>query len=148
MIEQLSLDIVIKPETTDVAIEEYRMSDRAWERCRWLEEILARLPLDFVFTEHCSVIEDEGVYTAWGCCPHEWQDFVWHGDDEWWIDDDCQWQQGGWELGDSDTGRMYRRVDKSEFEFILVELKRKKPMPINEFQGMRAWLEEKVSRNE
>lgn len=141
MIEQLSLDIVIKPETTDVAIEEYRMSDRAWERCMWLKEILVRSPLDFVFTAKDCVFEDEDVYHAIGCDPHQWQEFIWHGDNEWWVDNDTHWQSGGWELGESDMGRLYQRVSSTEFEFILVELKRKEPMPLEKLKNMRAWLE-------
>jgi hypothetical protein len=91
---------------------------RDWERCLWLEEILVKMPLSaFVFTEHdCVIPIDEGIYSALGSDPHQWQDFIWYGEDE-------------WELGDSDTGSTISpRVDGVEFAFILGELNLKQPM--------------------
>ena len=116
---QLSLDLS----------QDYRPHDRDWERCLWLEEILQQLPIDFLFDEDCHVVEvEDNTYVAIGMDPHQWQEFIWLGDDN-------------WELGDSDTGNFEEpRVAVGDFAFILGELRMKEPMPLKELQAMRAWL--------
>ena len=130
MATQLTLNLVTEQQKVSVVDDACLMRDRAWERCLWLKEILAKLPLGaFVFTEQCCVVEADGVYTAYGSNPHEWQDFIWIDGHE-------------WMLGDSDMDSIfYKRVSHTEFELILGALKRKRPMEISKLRNARKWLE-------
>lgn len=126
--EQLSLDLEVEPlRSPDVDSDDgCEVGDRDWERCLWLEEILGSddLPTDFAFGGIVVCLE-EGVYLAIGSNPHEWQEFVWMED-------------GGWELGASDLGVSWpSRVDSTEFQFILRELRRKEALPLPIVRVMR-----------
>lgn len=138
--KQLTLDLPdrgsLGEESQDMYDADYRETDREWERCSWLWEVLSELPIDWVVPDYFDgigsvFVSADGVYSAVGSDPHEFQDFIWHDEIE---------------LAGSDRGKDFNYITKTELAFIQREIDKREELPAERLSNLRNHLNKSCTR--